>query len=297
MKYKIAVLDNINLLPEGEEQLQVFANKQLAFPKNNKASEKELIHRTGNAEAVLVSIEASITESYLSACPSVKYIGLCGTSTANIDLDALMKRQIVLKNVVDYGDEPAAEYMIMLLIQLARGEDVYMWKKMPTELMGKTIGIIGLGALGKTAARLALGFKMKVTYYSLHRKPEWEKQGVLYQNKNVLLQKSDVIAITTPTNVKVLDKNRFELIKANSVLLYLSSGEAFDKQVFIDWISKKENFAIFNYSAGDDFYRAFKDLSNVIFPKVIAGYTRETKERLGQKVINNLKAYFNAHET
>lgn len=293
MKYKIAILDNTNLLSEAEEKLQLLSINPLVFPKDPQTNEQVMISRTGDAEAVLVSILGKITESYLSACPTVKYIGLCGTSTANIDFEAIKKHNITFSNVVDYGDEPAAEYMFMLLLMLARGEGKYQWRKMPAELMGKSIGIIGLGALGKAVANLAIGFKMKVNYYSTHRKLDWEKRGLNYIDLKTLLGNNDIIAICTPTNVKVLEKPEFEIIKTNSVLIYLSSGEALDKEAFIKWINKKENYALFNYSAGEGYYRSFKDLPNVIFPKIIAGHTRETKMRLGQKVIDNLMNYFN----
>lgn len=293
MKYNIAVLDNISLLPEAKDQLQELASNPLTFPDNIDNTEQELISRTGNAEAILVSIWARISASYLTACPTVKYIGLCGTSTSNIDLGAVTKHGIAFSNVTDYGDEPAAEYMFMLLLMLARGEGKYQWRDMPCELMGKSIGIVGLGSLGKAIANLALGFKMKVNYYSLHRNQDWEKRGLKFNDLKTLLQVSEIVAICTPTNTKVLGKEEFVTIRANSVLLYASSGEALDKASFLKWIAKDNNYALFNYSAGDQYYKAFKDLPRVIFPKVIAGHTFETKQRLGKKVIENLKNYFN----
>lgn len=294
MKYKIAVLDNINLLSEAEDKLKSIAVDRLRFYREPQVSEQEMITRTGKAEAVLVSILGKITESYLTASSTVKYIGLCGTSMANIDLEAIKKHKVVLTNVADYGDEPAAEYMFMLLLMLARGQGKFQWQEMSTELMGKSIGIIGLGALGRAVAKLALGFKMKVYYHSLHRKTDWEKRGLKYLNLKALLKACDVIVISTPTNIKVLGKEEFGVMRKGSVLMYLSSGEGLDKRAFVGWIKKKKNFALFNYSAGEGYYQAFKDLPNVIFPKVIAGYTRETKMRLGQKVVDNLINYFSA---
>jgi lactate dehydrogenase-like 2-hydroxyacid dehydrogenase len=288
---KITILDNLNLLPEAVEQLEKLAGKKLSVPKETETTEQQLIERTGNAEIILISPFAKITQSYLSACPSVKYICLCGTATGNIDLEAVKERNITLTNIKDYGDEPAAEYMFMLLLMLARGEGKYQWKEMPTELMGKSLGVIGLGALGKAVANLALGFKMHVYYYSLHRKTDFEEKEIKYLDLDQLLKTCDVIAVTTPTNVKVLSKEEFKLTKSNSVLMYLSSGEALEKEAFLDWISRNNNFALFNLSAGENYYQLFNKLPNVIYPKVIAGYIRETKERLGEKVLGNLKHY------
>ena len=82
---KITILDNLNLLPEAVEQLEKLAGKKLSVPKETETTEQQLIERTGNAEIILISPFAKITQSYLSACPSVKYICLCGTATGNID--------------------------------------------------------------------------------------------------------------------------------------------------------------------------------------------------------------------
>jgi lactate dehydrogenase-like 2-hydroxyacid dehydrogenase len=292
MKHSIAILDNIHLLPKEQKQLQALSVNKLHFPSELENTEQQLIERTGTAEAILISPWAKITENYLKACPSVRYIGLCGTATGNIDLKAVKKRNITLTNVKDYGDEPAAEYMFMLLLMLARGEGKYQWCNMPTELMGKTIGIIGLGALGKAIAYLALGFKMSIYYYSLHRKPEWEEKGITYATKKALLKKCEIIAISSPTKVQVMGQNEFEIMRPNSILVYVNAAGAIDTKAFLKWIIKDNNYALFNLSAGEEYYQLFKAIPHVIFPRVVAGHSQETKIRLGQKVIKNLKNYF-----
>jgi phosphoglycerate dehydrogenase-like enzyme len=292
MTHKISVLSDIHLLPDAQKQIQALSGASVAFPEDNPTTEQELVARTRDAEAVLVSPGTKITASYLDACPSVKYVGLCGTSTANIDLEELSKRGIVFKNVIDYGDEPTAEFIFMQLATLVRGIGKYQWRDMPCELMGKTIGIIGLGALGKSIAHLALAYKMQTNYYSTHRKPEWEDRGAGYKELRDLLSTSEIIVISTPTNVKILGDKEFALLKSGTILVQASMGDIFDKDAFLNWIAKQGNYALFDYSAGEKNYQAYKDLPQVIFPKIIAGHTRETKERLGQKVVENLRSYF-----
>ena len=294
MSYAIAVIANIHLLPEAEEQLQKLSKTNLVFPKEDTPPALDvLIARTGDAEAVLVSPSTVITADYISACPAVRYIGVCGTSTDNIDLQAIQNHGITLTNVRDYGDEPTAEFIFMQLVCLARGMGKWQWRAEPTELMGKTIGIIGLGALGQAIAHLALAYKMQVQYYSRTRKPEWEKQGVKYTDKTTVVSTSDIIVIATPTNHLALTEDDFSCIKPNAVLVQASQGDTFDKQAFLKWI--QQNHAIFDYAAGETNYQAYKDLPHVIFPKVIAGHSVETKQRLGNRVIENLRAYFQAH--
>lgn len=289
---KVAVIADVHLLPETQELINKLAGTTLTFPsQDTQPSTDELIERTMDADAVLVSPSTKITEQYLSACPSIRYIGVCGTSKENADLDAIHKRNITLTNVVDYGDEPAAEFIFMQLEYLARGMGQYQWKDYPTELMGKKIGIIGLGALGSAVANLALAYKMDVCYYSKTRKTEQERLGVSYSEKDELLKTCQIIVICTPSNLVAISKDDFELIQSKAIIVQASMGKCLDQGAFLDWIKQDGNFALFDYSAGNESYEAYKDLPRVIFPKVIAGHTQETKQRLGDKVIQNLKEY------
>lgn len=289
---KLAVVANVHLLPDTQKEIQKLFEQPIHFPDDaSQPSEQELVNRTGDANIVLVSPGTKITVSYLEACHSIKYIGICGTAKENVDQEAVTSRNIMLTNVSGYGDEPAAEFMFMQLELLARGMGQYQWKAYPTELMGKTIGIIGLGALGQAVARLALAYEMKVLYYSKTRKPTWEEQGVQYQEKADLLRHSNIVVLSTPSNLQVLEANELSLIQPNSILVQASMGTCFSEDAFKKWVAQNNNFALFDYSAGNDIYETYKDLSNVVFPKVIAGHTHETKQRLGEKVIENLMQF------
>lgn len=289
---KIVAIANVHLLPETEEQISKLSESPITFPiEDAQPSLDELINRTGDADAVLVSPGTKITKEYLETCPSVKYIGICGTSKENVDLSASEKHKVVLTNVVDYGDEPAAEFIFMQLEHLARGMGDYQWREYPTELMGKTIGIIGLGALGKAIANLALAYKMQVSYYSKTRKPEQEQQGIKYADKDELLKSCEIIIVSTPSNLVAISNQEFELVQSNAIIVQASMGECLDRASFLEWIKQDGNFAMFDYSAGTNNYQAYKELPRVIFPKVIAGHTHETKQRLGYKVVQNLNDY------
>ncbi len=294
MKYKIAVLDNIRLLPEAQEQLQEIAIDSLVLPDDSEVTAEELVKRTGNAEAILISTDPwiHIGKSYLDACPSVKCVGICGTSTANVDLEICKERGVVVTNVKDYGDEPTAEFIFMRLTELTRGVGEYQWKDMPHELMGKSIGIIGLGALGKSIANLALAYKMNSMYFSTHRKPDWEERGLQYKELPELLKSSEIVVISTPTNLQALGEKEFALLQPNVILVQASIGTPIDHIAFFDWIKKDNNFAIFDFGVGEKNYQKYKDLPRVIISKTTSGYSVETRQRLGQRVIENLKNYF-----
>jgi phosphoglycerate dehydrogenase-like enzyme len=288
---KIAILDNIRALPETQKEIRRLAVNHVLFPQATPSSPEELVARTGDADVVLVSTATILNKAYFDACPTVKYVGLCGTSTARIDLEILKSRGIAFSHVTDYGDEPTAEYIFLQLESLARGVGKYQWQEQPRELMGKSIGIIGLGALGKALASLALAYKMSARYFSAHRKPEWEQRGLGYAELHDLLKSSEIIVVSTPTNVKVLGGAEFALLKPNSILVQASIGTPFDREAFLKWIAQDNNYAIFDAGVGEENAETYGGLPRVVLSATSSGNTLETWQRLGAKVIDNLRNY------
>ena len=288
---KIAVLDNIRALPAVQEEIRKLASNEVVFTDQSQVSLDQLIARTNGADVALITTATELPKAYFDACPSVKYVCLCGTSTARIDLETLKSRDIAFSNVSDYGDEPTAEYIFLQLESLVRGVGKYQWKNEPHELMGKSIGIIGLGALGKAIASLALAYKMEASYFSAHRKSEWEERGLRYTELHDLLATCEIIVISTPTNLKVLSEEEFSLLKPNSILVQASIGTPFDREAFLKWIATNDNYAIFDQGVGQESFEIYQALPRVILSAKSSGDTYETRQRLGAKVIENLKSY------
>jgi phosphoglycerate dehydrogenase-like enzyme len=220
-------------------------------------------------------------------------VDLCGISTAHIDLDELTKRHITFSNVVHRGKVPVAEFFFAQLVRLARGVDNYQWKAQRHELMGKSIGIIGLGAVGESIAHLALAYKMDTSYYNSHRKSEWETRGLQYHDIASLLQSGEIVVVCSPTNIEILGEEGFKLMKVGSILVQASAGNVFAKTAFLNWVAEEGNYAILDKSAGEENYQLYKDLPRAIFSEDIAGNTYEANECRGQRVIANLHDYLN----
>lgn len=289
---KIAVLD-YRLHHEIQEQIQALASNKIAFPKE-RCPEAERISRTDGADIALVTPWEKIDIGYLDACPNLKYIGLCGTSTANIDLKELEKRGISFSNIVSGDKESVAEFFFMQLVRLTRGVGNYQWKDGEAhELVGMNIGIIGLGAVGQAIAHMALAYKMNVFYFSRHRKPDWEERGVEYKDKQELLGLCEIVVLCSPTNIEVMGAIEFKAMKSNSILVQACGGSPFDKPAFYDWIAEDGNFGIFDMSANEKNYSLYKELPRVIFSEEVAGDTYESNQRRGQRAIENLKSFLN----
>lgn len=286
---KIVVFDH-RIVPDTQKQINALSSDKVVFH-DKQYPEGDFVARTSDADIVLISPWHKITATYLDACPNIKYIGLCGTSTANIALDELKQRGIAFSNIVSHDKHAVAEYFFMQLVSLARGMDKYQWKPEQRELARKRVGIIGLGHVGQAMARLALAYKMQTSYYGPRRKKDWEDKGVAYMELRDLLSTNEILMICTPTNVVVLDKAAFNAIQPGSILVQACAGTPFDKPAFFDWIKHDSNFAVFDLSASEANYQAYKDHPGVVFPREVAGDTYEANERRGLRIVENLKAY------
>ncbi|MFH1239612.1 MAG: NAD(P)-dependent oxidoreductase [Candidatus Diapherotrites archaeon] len=231
MKFKqIVVLDDINITDSSMTELKKYSENQVKIFDSDPKDNNEIKERIADADCVLLSWRTPITKGVLSACKNLQFICLCGTNSDYIDLEECSNRNIVVSNIVDYGDEGVVEYILFQLLNLVRGFGKYQWKDYPAELSGKTIGIIGLGAVGKLLANTSLGFKMKVLYNSKTRKPEWEKRGLIFTDKKEILKKSDFIILQTPKNVKILeDVGLIERKKIGNTHVLAIKQEALEK--------------------------------------------------------------------
>lgn len=288
-KFKqIVALDDINLSDSTMSALDDYSENKVRIFEADPKDNNEIVERIKDADCILLSWRTPIDKEILSKCKNLKFICLCGTNSDSIDLEECKKRNIIVSNIVDYGNEGVVEYIFFQLLSLVRGFGKYQWKNYPAELSGKTLGIIGLGAVGKLLANAALGFKMKVLYNSKTRKPEWEKRGLIFVDKKELLKASDFISLQTPKNVKILSKEDFKLMK-EKILINTTLGKAFEEEDFKEWIKQPNNYAIMD--ASTDFYDEFHNLERVVFSDFIAGRTKESILRLSQKVLDNINAF------
>lgn len=288
---KIAIIDTIKITEEAKEKIQHYSNERVIYPEFDTEDEKEICQRINNADAALGNWHSIINASILKHTQNLKYIGICGTSLANINLEAVRRHNIVIKNVTDYGDDATAEYIFAQLLNLIRGFGKNSWRNESGELSSKTIGIVGLGATGQQVARIALGFKMKVLYYSKSRKTEWEEKGVQYSPIDGLLKKSDIVSIHVPRNTKIIGKDELEKIGNSKIIIDTCLGNIYkDVDAVRLWLGNENNFLIRDYQP--EIKEKIGDLGRFIYTEnVIAGITVEARERLSIKVIDNIKAY------
>lgn len=193
---------------------------------------EELINRIGKKEVIMTS-KCFITREIIEKCPDLKYIGSMATGYNNIDVKAAAEAGIVVTNVPAYSTDAVAQHTIALLLELSnnaglhnasvqsgdwsRCEHFCYWKKPVTLLAGKSIGIIGYGAIGSKVAEIARALGMTVNIYS--RDPE-------------AAVSSDVISLHCPLteeNAKMIDADFISRMKPGAFLINTARGGLVDE--------------------------------------------------------------------
>lgn len=293
---KIATADFCGLTGPSVEKIFALSSQPPAIHDDDPQSEEEIIRRVGDADCVLVSWRTKIGPNIFNACPNIRFVGMCCTlydeKAANVDIAAAREKGIVVRGVKDYGDEGTNEFIFAELIALFKGLGGREWSGGGTELTSKTLGIVGLGILGKMVARTALHFGMKVVYFSRSHKPDMEAMGVEYREFDRLLAESDVVSAHLPRNTQLFTAREFGLMKKTAVFVNTSLGQPFDADAFFAWIGRQSgNFAIFDLpGSGAVTEECAKHPNIIVYPRP-SGFTNEARIRLTDKVLINMQDF------
>jgi D-3-phosphoglycerate dehydrogenase len=202
----------------------------------------ELRRRLAGAAAV-VNGHTVMDAPLLQSCPELRTIVYLGTGASNyIDLDAAERLDIRVRTVKGYGDRSVAEHAFALMLSAARqiaamDRDLRAggWTALDgIELQGKTLGVIGTGAIGIELIRMAMGFGMDVM--------AWNRSGVPGQvpcracELEPLLRQSDVVSLhiaQTEATIGFLDRQRLAEMKPGAILINTSRGAVIDEAALI----------------------------------------------------------------
>ena len=190
---------------------------------------------------------ARIDERVLAACPSLKLISFTGVGVTNyVDLDAATRCGVIVANTPHYGDDTVAEYTLALLLGLARHIRILernlregRWDQEPAgiELRGKTLGIMGLGAIGSRVARFGGALGMRVVAWTAHPSPERAAaSGVSFVQREELAAVSDVVSIhlaLTSGTRRLVDGPFLRRMKKGALLINTGRGEIVDTAALV----------------------------------------------------------------
>ena len=271
----------------------------------------KIVEYIGDADAVLCN-KTRLTAEVLEQCPNLKYIGECATGFNNIDIDAAKRLGITVCNVPAYSDAAVAQQVFSFILHFASRVADYNsfvadrgWINSPSfaamefptvELAGKTLGIVGFGRIGKTAANIAAAFGMKVI---VNTRTVRNEPGVEFVSFKELMERSDYITLhcpLTPETTGLINEDALKLCKPSAVLVNTSRGPVVNEKALADAL---ENGII--AGAGLDVLESepmsaecplFRARNCVITPHV-AWAPLETRVRLMKTVAENLAAFKN----
>ena len=215
--------------------------------------EDEVISAIRDFEAVVSMGVEPFTKRVLESSDKLLVVARHGVGYDNIDVDAATRLGIwVTTTPVEELFDAVADHAMALLLCLARRvceADNFVrsgkWFENPFEnrsltgfgLKGKTLGIIGLGRIGSRIAERAKGFGLKVVYYDIERKTEYENRlGVEYAQLDDLLKTSDFIVLAVPLTDRtrgLISEREFSLMKPNAILVNISRGAVVDHKALV----------------------------------------------------------------
>lgn len=273
-------------------------------------SEDELIRQCSDAEVLSPFIYTKITKRVMEAMPKLKLITTRSTGYDHIDVAYAKQRGIAVANIPDYGANTVAEHAFALLLAVARhipravnhvrgGEFSYRGFQ-GVDIMGKTFGVVGTGRIGLTAAKIAKGFGMNVVATDvIHNDAATKDIGFRYVDLLELLSKSDFISLHVPllpSTRHLINSKNIHHIKRGAVLINTSRGPIIETEALrkalddgtvggagLDVVEGEDAFSKSHPLAGRD---------NVLITPHIAFFTREAQQRIIQKTVENIDAFY-----
>ncbi len=235
---KIVILDGFASNPGDQSWAEFACYGELTVYPRTKA--EEAAARIGDAQIVFLN-KTPITAQVMDQCPRLRMIGILATGYNIVDVKAARERNITVCNVPGYSTMAVAQMTFALLLELTQrvgqhsaavfagqwqnSPDFCFWNAPLTELSGKTLGLVGYGAIGQAVGRIARAFGMKLLITARHEKEV--PQGASFVSLEALLEQSDVVSLHCPQteeNLHMINARTLALMKPTAILLNTARG-------------------------------------------------------------------------
>jgi glycerate dehydrogenase len=273
----------------------------------------KIIERIGDAEAVYTN-KTPVSGATLEACPNIKFIGVLATGYNIVDCVAAKEKGIQVTNVPTYGTAAVGQFAIGLLLEICHHigyhdtavhqgswedcDDWCFWDYPLIELAGKTMGIIGLGRIGKTTAKIARALGMNVIAFD---EVQNDEGGAVarYVTLDELFKDSDVIALHCPlfpSTEGIINKNSIATMKDGVIIINNSRGQLIVEQDLADALNSGKVYAAGLDVVSTEPIRSDNPLlaaNNCIITPHISWASRESRQRLMDVAVDNLAQFIN----
>ncbi|MBN2245538.1 MAG: D-glycerate dehydrogenase [Candidatus Aminicenantes bacterium] len=304
---KPKVLITRNLLPEAMDYLKDKVDLDIGASGKN-ISRQELINKIKDKQGLLCLLVDIIDKKVIDAAPRLKIIANCAVGYDNIDIQYAQKKKIMVTNTPGVLTETTADLTWALIFATARKipqAHRFTFEKRFTgweldlflgqEITGKTLGIIGMGRIGKAVASRACGFSMSVVYHDPNRldKKDERQLKAEYLSLDELLSNADIVTLhtaLTPQTKHLISTAQISLMKRDAILINVSRGPIVDEEALADALERKQIWA-----AGLDVFEnephiqeKLFSLDNVILLPHIGSATYATRLKMSLMAASNL---------
>lgn len=277
-------------------------------------SSEEFIDWIQVRDTGIIVVEADfIFRDIFEAAPNLKLLGICRADTNHVDLEAATAFGVTVINTPARNDFAVAELTMGLMLSLARsiprahkmvssGEWVNptaaYFTMRGTELTGKTVGIVGFGAIGRRLTRMLSGFDATVLAYDPHvAGGVFDDLGVTAVDLDELMGRSDFVCLhcaTVPETTGIIDARRIGLMKPTACLVNAASAYVIDMEAIVEALKEKRIAG-----AGFDVYETWPvradspllELDNVVLTPHTGGATWETIDRYSNMIVDDVERF------
>ncbi len=278
-------------------------------PRGPALAGRELVEFVGRADALVCLLADRVAAEVFTLCPRLVVVANYAVGVNNVDLEAARTTGVWVTNTPDVLTDATADLTWALILAVARrvveGDRLVRdggfsgWKPdllLGAGLQGKTLGIVGLGRIGRAVARRASGFGMWVCYHSRRAAPGIETAGAEFvPDLDALLARSDVLSLHCPlTNQTrhLLDERRLRLLPRGAVVVNTSRGEVVDEEALVRALSDGHlaGAGLDVYELEPDVHPGLPGRPEVVLLPHLGSATREARQAMADLAVENVLA-------
>lgn len=266
----------------------------------------ELIRRTGDSDIAIIA-NNPYPARVVKGAPNLKMLNVAFTGIDHVALDACREKGVMVCNAAGYSTQCVAELAIGLTVSCLR--------QMPAcetatrtggvggplrgrEIAGRTVGIVGTGAIGIRTAQLFLAFGAKVIAYSRTVKPEVEAMGVTYVSLEELMERSDIVSLHVPNNDQtkgMISRELLAKMQPTAILINVARGAIVDNEALAEALNKGiiagAGIDVFDMEPPIPADYPLLQAKNTVLTPHVAFATDESMLRRAEIVFQNVRAY------
>ncbi|MEE0976626.1 MAG: NAD(P)-dependent oxidoreductase [Bacteroidales bacterium] len=306
---KIVAVEPIGISRQrAEELVERYAAKGCDFVvyPDRKEDEQTLVERMKDADVVIVS-NIRLSREVLEQCPKLKFLNVAFTGLDHIDQDYCREKGILIRNASGYATQAVAELAVGLMLDVYRkitpfdastrnlqGRNNILGR----ELHGKTVGLVGTGAIGLRTAAILKAFGCRLLAYSRTERQEALDMEIEYTTLEDLMQRSDIISLHTPLTAQtkgLISREMLELCKPSAIIINTARGAVIDNKALAEMLNKDciagAGIDVYEYEPPLQSNHPLLSAKNVVLLPHVAFATEESFSIRVDIILRNLDEY------